>query len=361
MESSEPTAPDGCRVVFGGVRTVILEAQSRPTPAAREVCVRTEYSLISPGTELALYEGTHAGLADPEIAFAKYPHRPGYTAIGRVEACGELVRGLAPGDRIFFLGRHESWSCWDPDEMLWLPFPPGLTLSQALMGRMVQIAATSWWALRHPPVRAVVVGAGLVGVLAAQVLQVQGVAEVVVQDLNPARLGLAARCGVARVALGSGANLAAARTELTGEPDAVIEATGVPEMVAAALVAVRKRGDVILLGSPRGALAVDLYKHIHRKGVALIGAHEAMLPDRAPTGEPSRQALLGQAFEWLRQGTVRVDGLVTHTARPADLVSVYDRISRDKTHVLGVVIDWTKPDPSRTPVIPGAADFAPLN
>ncbi|HEY4299475.1 MAG TPA: zinc-binding dehydrogenase [Candidatus Didemnitutus sp.] len=358
MIPPEPPDSGDWRVVFPGVRQVLMEPQEHPVPAAREICVRTEYSLISPGTELALYEGTHAGLADPEITFAKYPHRPGYTALGRVDSCGAGIAGIVPGERLFFLGRHESWSCWNPGQMLWLRAPADLSVSRILMGRMLQIAATSWWAFRRPPARVIVVGAGLVGLLAAQALQAQGVAEVVVQDINAARLALAARCGVLRCALGTGADLAAARAELTGEPDAVIEATGVPAMVTAALVAVRHRGDVVLLGSPRGKLAVDLYKHIHRKGVALMGAHEAMLPDRAPTGEPSRQALLEQAFEWLRRGSVRVDGLVTHTARPKDLPSAYDRISRDKSHVLGVVIDWTKPDPAGTPAVPGAVDFA---
>jgi 2-desacetyl-2-hydroxyethyl bacteriochlorophyllide A dehydrogenase len=296
-----------CRVVFTGVRQVLLDLQERPLPGPREVCVRTEHSLISPGTELALYEGTHAGLSDPEILFAKYPHQPGYTAIGCVEACGSAVTVLQPGDRVFFLGRHESWSCWAPDEALWLRVLQELSVEQVLLSRLLQIAATSWWCFRQKPERVIVIGAGLVGLFAAQALQANGVAEVVVQDVNAARLQLAKGCGIARCALGSGPNLAPARAALSAEPDAIVEATGVPVMVTAALEAVRRRGDVVLLGSPRGSLAVDLYKHIHRKGVALVGAHEAMLPDRAPAGMPSRQALLERAFEWLRDGVVRTD------------------------------------------------------
>jgi threonine dehydrogenase-like Zn-dependent dehydrogenase len=97
----------------------------------------------------------------------------------------------------------------------------------------------------------------------------------------------------------------------------------------------------VLLGSSRGPAEIDLYKHVHRKGVALIGAHEAILPDRAPGGSPSRQALLEQAVAWLRSGQIRVDGLVTNVVRPEDLPSTYERISADKNNVLGVVVDWS--------------------
>jgi threonine dehydrogenase-like Zn-dependent dehydrogenase len=330
----------GSSMVFTGVRKAELQEQLRPPVGANDVLVRTEHTLISPGTELAMFEGTHSGFNDPEIPFAKYPHRPGYAAVGRIEACGSAVRGLAPGDRVFFLGRHETWSLWPRTDAVWLPVPDDLPAEKVLFARLVQIASTASLCLRGRPERVVVLGAGLIGLLAAQVLQAQGVREVVVQDVNAARLAIASRCGIRRCVLGVDAGLGPSLAALGGEPDAVIEATGVPALVPAALAAVRSRGDVVLLGSPRGPIGVDLYKHIHRKGVALIGAHEAMLPDRAPAGEPSRLALVEQALQWLRSGQVRTEGLVTTIVRPGDLPAAYGRISADKSNILGVLVDW---------------------
>ncbi len=330
-----------CSVVFTGVRKVELQAQPRPAVAIGDVLVRTERTLISPGTELALYEGTHSAMQDPEIPFAKYPHRPGYAAVGRVEACGTAVETVKPGDRVFFLGRHETWSLWQPAEMIWLPAPDDLSPEKILFARLVQIAATASYCFRNRPDRVLVLGAGLIGMLAAQVLQAQGIRDVVVQDVNAARLALAARCGILRHALGTGTSLAPALAELGAEPDVIVEATGVPALVPAALATVRRRGDVVLLGSPRGGMEIDLYKHIHRKGIALIGAHEAMLPDRAPAGQPSRRALLEQALHWLRCGKICVDGLVTNVVRPEDLPATYEPISTDKSNVLGVVVEWS--------------------
>ena len=161
------------------------------------------------------------------------------------------------------------------------------------------------------------------------------------QDVNASRLALAARCGIRCCALGTGTSLEPSLRELGAPPDAIVEATGLPGLVPAALAAVRNRGDVVLLGSPRGPAEIDLYKHVHRKGVALTGAHEAMLPDRAPAGTPSRQALLEQALAWLRGGQICVDGLVTNIVRPEDSAATYERISADKSNMLGVVVDWS--------------------
>ena len=328
-------------VVFTGVRKVELQAQPRPAVGPGGVLVRTERTLISPGTELALYEGTHSALHDPDIPFAKYPHHPGYSAVGRVEACGPSVDVLKPGDRILFLGRHETWALLNPAESIWLAAPGNVPADTLLFARLVQIASTASLCFRSRPERVIVLGAGLIGLLAAQVLQIQGVRDVVVQDVNAARLALAARCGIHRCALGTGAGLEASLRELGCEPDAIVEATGVPGLVPAALAAVRRLGDVVLLGSSRGPAEIDLYKHVHRKGVALIGAHEAILPDRAPAGGASRQALLEQAVGWLRSGLIRVDGLVTDIVHPEDLPSTYERISADKNNVLGVVVAWS--------------------
>lgn len=326
-------------VVFTGVRKVELRAQPRPAVGAGAVLVRSELTLISPGSELALYEGTHAGLHDPENLFAKYPHRPGYAAVGRVEECGGSVDVLKPGDRILYLGRHETWSVLQARESIWVRAPADLPADRLLFARLIQIAATGPFCLRARPERVVVLGAGLIGILAAQVLRAQGVERVVVQDVNAARLALAARCGL-RCALGEGLSLAASLRELGAEPDAIIEATGVPGLVPAALAAVRRRGDVVLLGSSRGSAEIDLYKHVHRKGLALIGAHEAMLPDRAPPESPSRQGLLEQAVGWLCEGAIGVEGLVTDHVQPGDLPATYERISADK-NALGVIVAWS--------------------
>src|SRR5712692_8822191 len=79
-----------------------------PTPAANQLLVATEASAVSPGTELAVYTGTHQWLKDPALPDWKFPFRPGYSAAGTVVAVGADIRGWQPGDRVSYPGNHAS-------------------------------------------------------------------------------------------------------------------------------------------------------------------------------------------------------------------------------------------------------------
>ncbi len=73
----------------------------------REVLVRNRLGLLSPGTELAVFTGSHRGF-DVEDHWARYPYYPGYAALGIVEAVGERVRAFTPGDRVLHQGNHAN-------------------------------------------------------------------------------------------------------------------------------------------------------------------------------------------------------------------------------------------------------------
>src|SRR2546421_2720647 len=79
-----------------------------PDPAPNQILVRTEASFVSPGTELAVYTGTHQWLKDPNLPDWKFPFRPGYSAAGTVAAVGAAVEGWKPGDRVSYPGNHAS-------------------------------------------------------------------------------------------------------------------------------------------------------------------------------------------------------------------------------------------------------------
>lgn len=263
-------------IILTGVNRAEAVPQSRPTVPPGQVLVRTLKSLVSPGTELSFFEGTHIALPDPANTWAKYPFRPGYSAIGEVIETGAGVESPRVGARIFYFGNHAHWNLLDPSKV-WLETPADLADEAVLLARLGQIAATGVESLRRPPQRAVVIGAGLIGMFAAQVLQARGCATVVVQDVLPSRLALAQRNGLAHTVLAEGSGLAAALAHLGDEPpDCVIEATGIAALAGPALEAVKAGGDVVLLGVPRGEVTLNLYRLLVRKNTALIGVHEGM-------------------------------------------------------------------------------------
>src|ERR1043166_8695104 len=77
-------------------------------PAENQILLETEVSAVSPGTELAVWTGTHQWLQDPKLPDWKFPFRSGYSAAGTVVAVGSKVSGCEPGDRVSYPGNHAS-------------------------------------------------------------------------------------------------------------------------------------------------------------------------------------------------------------------------------------------------------------
>src|SRR3954463_9143834 len=94
-------------VVLDPLKTGVQESDL-PAPGPQQVLVQTAYSVISAGTELAVYTGTHQWLQDPKMADWKFPFKPGYSAGGTIVAVGNEVTGWKAGDRVAYPGNHAS-------------------------------------------------------------------------------------------------------------------------------------------------------------------------------------------------------------------------------------------------------------
>jgi threonine dehydrogenase-like Zn-dependent dehydrogenase len=327
------------QLLIQGPREVRAMPQERPTVPPGQVLVRAIRSLISPGTELSFFEGTHIALPDPNNGWAKYPFRAGYAMIGEVVELGAGVSEPALGARVFFFGYHAHWNLL-PVGAVWVETPSDLSDDEVLLCRMVQIAATGVEVLRRPPASALVIGAGLIGLFAAETLRARGCPLVVVQDVLPSRLEFVRRAGLIPV-LADSPLAEPVRAAFGGKhPACVVEATGLASMIPLALEAVADLGDVSLLGIPRGETTLNLYRLLVRKNVALLGAHEGLIPDRAPPGASSRQALVEEAIAHRRAGLLHFENLVTAHVKPVDCQDVYSAISRNKGAWITAVYDW---------------------
>ncbi|MCQ8832224.1 zinc-dependent alcohol dehydrogenase [Streptomyces malaysiensis] len=164
-----------------------------------------------------------------------------------------------------------------------------------------------------------VVGAGTIGLLAAQVAVARGAKVVSVADVSPERLAAATRLGAHEVV--DAAVVTAQRW------NCVIEASGNPAGLAFALEHAVPGGTVAcvsLYGT--GALAVDMDLVVTRD-----------LTVRGALGSPN---CWDEAIDLVAAGTVRPGRLITTRLRPADIAKGLDLVGRPDQ--LKVVIEFGK-------------------
>lgn len=336
----------GRRLVFPEVRQVAWEDFDPPaTPDPHTVVAESLCSLISVGTELAIYAGTHVGFSLPNPPFPLIPNRPGYALVGRVIAIGAEVKGIEIGQRVLMEAAHGTHGVVDTRQSAVLPLPDSVSDADGALIRLASVALT---AVRLAPAHlgesVAVIGLGLVGHLAAQLYRLNGARPVIGLDRIESRLALARAHGL--VALNTEhTNAKAEAFHLPGGrgPEIVVEATGNPAAIPLALDLVAEGGRVVLLGSPRGRIEIDPYSHIHRKGVTVIGAHErTQIMEAIPHGRWSKLRNLSTLSDLFAAGDLRSEGLITHHITPLEALSIYDALAEKPYDYLGVVIDWQK-------------------
>lgn len=325
------------KIVFPKAYDVEIQSIELKTALAdNQVLVRNQYSLISPGTELAFYTDSHAA----RDTWAKLPISPGYASVGEVVAVGQAVNAVSPGDHVLAHCSHASYALlgYTPDRIIRIP--GGLSPKKALFARMAGISMSSLIHSRiQPGMHVAIIGMGLVGNLACQLYSIQGAHPLGI-DVIAQRLDIAQQCRIDRTILsGESVNLTDRVKALTGgfEPDIVVEATGNPQLINVALALVRCHGQVILLGSPRGRAEIDVYTLIHAKGVSLVGAHTNI---KGMDGLPSNLETTKYVFDLIDKGTLHVEPLLSHVVPYARAKDAYDMLLNGKENAMGVILDW---------------------
>jgi 2-desacetyl-2-hydroxyethyl bacteriochlorophyllide A dehydrogenase len=319
-----------------------------PQPAVNQVLVRTEVSAVSPGTELAVYTGTHQWLKDPNLPDWKFPFRPGYSAAGTVVAVGSGVTSWQPGDRVSYPGNHASHELLTIGHergLLWR-MPPELAFEYAALACIARYGMGA--AIRAGLTlgrSAAVLGLGVIGQFALRALIAAGAHPVVGID-SVAMRREAARAAGASVLDPATGELRQQLSKMLGAPGAeiVADATGVPDAVPLAMSLACDIGQVIVVGSPRGrAKEVNFYDDLHRRSIEVAGAHGNMLFEGAHTRLAGAWDI-DKAQNWLlsamASGRLSLAGLVTHRIEPAELVTAYDGLRSKKDEYLGVVVRW---------------------
>jgi 2-desacetyl-2-hydroxyethyl bacteriochlorophyllide A dehydrogenase len=335
------------RVVMPRPHEVTIESFEVPAPGPGQVLVETEASAISPGTELAVYTGIHQWLNDPTRTWPRFPFVPGYSAVGRVAALGEGVDSLAVGDRLVWPGRHQSHTLLtpaDPNTALWriAENVPASVASLALITRFPLTALVRAENLLGQSVA--VMGQGTIGQITLRLFAAAGAYPLIGIDPLQQRRTVAERtAGVVTIDPTAGDLREALRAVNSGAlPDIVVDATGVPDVVRAAMSAVVDGGKVIMVGSPRGiAGEVDFYWDLHGRSISLIGAHGSAIGNEPREKFPFvRDRALRLIVHLLESGKLKIDDLITHHVHAAESHAMYEGLLKQRDDFLAVTLHW---------------------
>lgn len=334
-------------------RGILLE-QPVPAPEPGQVLVRVCAASISPGTELNLAKQLRQG----EPAPVPLPHPFGYQNSGVVEAVGAGVERLRPGDRVACLGGGYAYiSDWAVvPQNLCCPLPEGVSFEQ---GAFANLVLTALQAMRRAGTalgeRVLVVGAGLVGQLAAQLARMGGM-EVMVWDALDARLALARRCGAhatANVAREDARAAADAFTEGQGFDTAVLAIGGEGTQAFQDVLNVmavspdgHQTGRIVLVGG----LKLCLQGGAGIGNVDVLGSARTGPGYHDPAWEHGRtsyppvfvrwntQTSLAWAHRQIERGELRIDPLITHRYPLAQVREAVDLLIDQPNEALGVVL-----------------------
>lgn len=326
------------RIIFPERGRVQLQTFEVRAPGEREVTVRTAYSLMSIGTEMTILYARY----DPGTHFAamfSFPQlQTGVQAVARVEAVGGAVSEIRPGDYIFMRMAHTShWTL--PAEQCSV-IPEGLDLRSACW---CGLAKTAFRAAYVAPFQlggeVLIVGAGPVGQMAVRWAKSAGMARIVAIDISAPRLRHAARGGATHCVEGRLSDQRAMLLTLSGGSgfDVVVDSTGSAPVFSETLGLIAGYGKLVLLGDTGYPTKQCLTSDVMKKGLTIVATHDHH--DRGGWTERKIDALF---FKLVRDGSFRLDDLVTHTFSPTECEHAYALVSDRREDAVGVLFDWAQ-------------------
>lgn len=314
-------------------------------PAPNEVMVETAVSTISCGTERANITG------DPNVnAYGAseviFPRTSGYNSAGVVVKKGSNVKSVEIGDRVVvYWGQHKSYNIVSEERVVKIE-DDNISLET---GAMSFISTFPMAAIRKTRLEmgesAIVMGLGILGMIAIKLLHSAGAVPIIAADPNPKRREIALKNGADYAFDPLCKDFADKVKNVTGGGvNVAIEVTGVGAGFNEALDCMAKFGRVALLGCTRNSdFTVDYYKKIHAPGITVIGAHTIARPNtESHPGWFTHRDDINAVLKLCGGGRLSLENTIEETHSPTDCTKVYNRLVNDKDFPIVVQFDWRR-------------------
>lgn len=330
-----------------------IELSDVPDPdvGAEDVLVRVHACGIC-GSDIHGYDGSTGRRIPPLVM--------GHEAAGVVEAVGPAVRNFKAGDRVTFdstvsCGRCHfcrrgqinlcdnrrvlGVSCGEyrqngafaelvavPQNILY-KLPDGLSFESAALIEAVSIAVHAANITRLSlGDTALVVGSGMIGLLAIQAIRLRGAGRVIATDVEESRLEMARQLGADITLNARQLDIPAEVARLTDGrgADAALEVVGHQQTVNDAIAAVRKGGAVTLVGNLSPKIEFPLQSVVTREITV--------------QGSCASQGEYPECIRLLESGAIRVEPLITAKATLAEGPEWFARLYRGVPGAMKVLV-----------------------
>lgn len=252
-----------------------------PEPQSTEVLIRIKRIGIC-GSDIHVYHGKHP--------YTSYPVVQGHEFSGEVAAVGSKVRGVEPGQKVTATpqvvcgqcrpclsghynictslkvmgfqvpGCAQEYFLVDAEKLVILPSDLSYEAGALLEPLAVAVHAVQQAGKALNGQNVVVIGAGPIGNLAAQVARAVGARRVLIADLIDFRLKLAAACGINATIDLTRQDLPSAAQQIFGREDIDVffECVGSEGAFGQAVANVAKGGTIVVVGVFPAAICTDM-------------------------------------------------------------------------------------------------------
>jgi len=301
-----------------------LRQEPLPPAGPGDLLLRSLYSAVSRGTEALVHRGAvpesqHRAMRAPfQAGDFPFPVKYGYSLVAEVADGPPDLRGRS----VFCLHPHQDL-CVVPATAV-VPLPPGLPPARAVLGANAETALNLLWdAAPRPGDRIAVVGAGVIGCLAARWAAAIPGCAVTLVDVDPGKAAVA-----------EGLDLAFAAPEAApGDCDLVLHVSGAPAGLVTALGLAGFEASVVEASWFGDApVTLPLGEAFHSKRLTLLSSQVgAVSPARRP--RRSHAERLAQALALLARDPA-LDTLVSGESPFAALPETMQRLAAGSAGVL---------------------------
>jgi L-iditol 2-dehydrogenase len=301
------------------------------------------------GSDIHVYHGMHP--------YTGYPIVQGHEVCGIVSEVGKDVQGFAPGDQVVFMPQVTCGECYpcrrgmyhicdrlkvmgfqtDGAAQEYFPVSAKMVLKLPVSisidhGALIEPVSVAVHALSRfgnvDGLNVLVLGAGTIGNLVAQVAKASGARNVLITDISAYKLEKAHQCGLEHAVNTQQEDLGQAILKAIGpdKADPILECVGVQDTITQAIENARKGSTIVVVGVFGKKPVVDLGL-VQDRELNVVGTLMYQKKDYE------------RAIELVANGKLRLDPMITHRFAFKDYLKAYKTIESSSGRYMKVMIE----------------------